>query len=269
MEVGARRGRPRAAVLPFPHPPNLSRLGPRELLPSGRALLIGFALIAATVLAYFGARETSMFALTTVDVRGAPPLVAAHVRQALRPLHGKSLLALSPGDVTQRLERLPDVASVSYDRDFPHTLRLRISPAHTIAVVRQGAAAWLVASDERVIRTAPRTAAPRLPRVWVPREAELTPGQELSGDGVSAAIQAIADARRAGFADRVFTVRSSSDELTFVLANHFELRFGDASDLAAKVTVARRIVPLAADFGYVDISVPDRPVAGGRPQLSG
>ena len=92
-------------------------------------LLIGFALIAATVLAYFGARETSMFALTTVDVRGAPPLVAAHVRQALRPLHGKSLLALSPGDVTQRLERLPDVASVSYDRDFPHTLRLRISPA--------------------------------------------------------------------------------------------------------------------------------------------
>src|SRR5436305_1252149 len=138
MEVGARRGRPRAAVLPFPHPSSLCRLGPRELLP----------------------------------------------------------------------------------------------------------------------------------RVWVPREAELTPGQQLNGDDVSAAIQAIADARRAGFADRVFTVRSSSDELTFVLANHFELRFGDASDLAAKVMVARRIVPLAADFGYVDISVPDRPVAGGRPQLS-
>ena len=34
--------------------------------------------------------------------------------------------------------------------------------------------------------------------------------------------------------------------------------------IGAKVTVARRIVPLAADFGYIDISVPDRPVAGGR-----
>jgi cell division protein FtsQ len=268
MEVGARRGRSRAAVLPFPHPPSLSRFRAADLLPSGRALLIGFALIAATVLAYFGARATSMFALTTVDVRGAPPLVSAHVRQALRPLRGKSLLALSADDVTQRLERLPDVASVSYDRDFPHTLRLRISPAHTIAVVRQGGSAWLVASDERVIRTAARTAAPRLPRVWVPREADLTPGQKLSGDDVSTAVRAIADARRAGFADHVFTVRASSDELTFVLANHFELRFGDASDLAAKVAVARRIVPRAVDYGYVDVSVPDRSVAGGKSQLS-
>jgi cell division septal protein FtsQ len=255
--------------LPFPHAPRLPRLRPAELLPSGRALLIGFALAAAAVLAYFGARESSMFALTTVDVQGAPPRVAAHVRTALQPLHGKSLLALSSSDVTERLQRLSDVASVSYDRDFPHTLKLHISPAHTIAVVRQGASAWLVSSDGRVIRTATRSEAPGLPRVWVPAAADLTPGQKLAGDDVSTAVQAIADARRYGFGEHVMVVRASPRELTFVLANRFELRFGDASDLAAKVAVADRIVPLASAFGYVDVSVPDRPVSGGTSQVSG
>jgi cell division protein FtsQ len=256
-------------VLPFPHAPSLPRIRGRDLLPSGRALLVGFALLAATVLAYFVARETSMFAVRTIEVEGAPPRVAAHVRAALRPLDGTSLLALRSGDVTQRLDRLPDVASVSYDRDFPHTLRLHVAPAHTIAVLRRGASAWLASSDGHVIREAGRTAAPLLPRIWLASDADPSPGRALDDADGQRAISALADARRAGFAERVLAVRANDHELTFVLENHFELRLGDASDLAAKAVVARKILPLATDFGYVDVSAPERPVAGGKPQVSG
>ena len=269
MEAGARRGRARAAVLPFPHAPSLPRIGGRDLLPSGRALLVGFAILGATIGAYFVARETSMFAVRTIEIDGAPPRVAAHVRAALKTLDGKSLLALSASDVTQRLNRLPDVASVSYDRNFPHTLRLHVVPAHTIAMLRRGASAWLISSDGRVIRTAGRTAAPLLPRIWLPSNAEINAGEPLQDGDASNAVSALADARRAGFSERVLGVRASGHELTFVLQNRLELRFGDSSDLVAKVAVARKVVPLSGDFGYLDVSVPERPVAGGKPQVSG
>ena len=71
--------RARAAVLPFPGTTRLRGFSLKPSLPSGRALLLGFALLGAGALAYLGARETSIFALRTVQIDGAPPRVAAHV----------------------------------------------------------------------------------------------------------------------------------------------------------------------------------------------
>ena len=82
------------------------------------------------------------------------------------------------------------------------------------------------------------------------------------------AVTALGVARRLGFAERVRTVRAQ-DELTFVLESGLELRFGDASDFRTKLAVARAILPRAGDVGYLDVSAPDRPVAGGNPQVSG
>src|SRR3954466_59937 len=122
MAAVTKPARARGAVLPLPPMRRLGGLTPRSFLPSGRALLLGFALLAAGALAYFGARQSSLFALRSIEVSGAPPRVAAHVRAALRPLDGKSLLVLDRADVERRLAKLSDVAGVSLDRDFPHTL---------------------------------------------------------------------------------------------------------------------------------------------------
>jgi hypothetical protein len=239
-------------------------------LPSGRALLLGFALLGAAALAYLGARETSVFALRSVVVTGAPPQVAAHVRAALRPLEGRSLLAVNQGAVEHRLASLSDVAAVSINRDFPHTLRLVVTPAHSIAVLRQGPSAWIVSSDGRVIREAGRGAAPRLPRVWVPRAASVDVGSALADTNAARAVQALAIARNLHFGLRLSGVRSSDTELTFVLAAGPELRLGDLTDLPLKVAVARRILPLVeTTTGYLDVSVPARPIAGEDPQVQG
>jgi cell division protein FtsQ len=256
----------RENVLPFPHAPSFGRIRLRALLPSGRALLVGFGLLAGGALAYFGARETSLFAVRSIEIAGAPPRVAAHVRAALRPLEGKSLLALHASDVGRRLEGLSDVAGVTYDRDFPHTLRLVVTPAHSIAVVRRGPAAWIVSSDGRVVREAGLFAAPRLPRVWVPRVTDVDVGSTIADADAARAIQAVASARAAGFGAKIAAIRSNDHELTFVLVSGPELRFGDASALRTKLAVARQLLPLAADSGYVDVSVPERPVSGHNPQ---
>ena len=75
--------RARAAVVPFPS--GADRAAFVRLLPSGRSLLIGFALVAAAAGLYTLARVTPMFAVQRIEVEGAPPAVAAHVaRPSLR-----------------------------------------------------------------------------------------------------------------------------------------------------------------------------------------
>jgi hypothetical protein len=51
-----------------------------------------------------------------------------------------------------------------------------------------------------------------------------------------------------------------------VLRDRFEVRLGDAANLAVKVEVARRVLAELRASGstatYVDVAVPERPVAG-------
>ncbi len=162
--------RARAAVLPFPGPASfaVSRSSPGSAVRPRASARVRPP--RAGALAYLGARETSIFALRTVQIDGAPPRVAAHVEQALAPLQGRSLLALNQGEVEQRLARLSDVAAV--------LVRPRL-PAHAACVrdtgsfdrrpparhARPGSSRATGASSERPVCLPHR----RLPRVWIPR----------------------------------------------------------------------------------------------------
>jgi cell division septal protein FtsQ len=270
MAAVSRSRRARAAVLPFPDAGRLRGLTLARALPSGRALLIGFALLGVGVLAYLGARETSLFALRTIRITGAPPRVVAHVERALSPLRGRSLLALNQGEIERRVAGLSDVARVSFDRDFPHTLRVFVTPAHSIAVLRRGTSAWIVSNDGRVVRSTGLFAAPKLPRIWVPRGASVDVGMPLADANAARAVGALAIARGAGFARRIASVRATDRELTFILAGGPEIRCGDATDLRLKLAVASRMLPLVqSSSSYVDVTVPVRPIAGGNLKVAG
>ena len=258
------RARVDAAVVPFPRRRTSkgSRLALSRLAPSGRSLLLGFALLAATAGAYAAARETSVFAVRSVDVRGARPAVAAQVEQELAPALGQSLLAVDLERLRRRAEALPTVLAVSFDRAFPHTLRIVVTPERPVAVARQGAGSWLVSARGRVMGKLERGARRGLPRLWLKRDVKIEVGALLSGDTASA-VRAVAPLARKPLPGRVSLVRVTPDELTLVQRSGLEVRLGDASDLALKLAVARRILPaLAGVGGYLDVSVPERPVAG-------
>ena len=62
---------------------------------------------------------------------------------------------------------------------------------------------------------------------------------------------------------RVASVRYLDDELTLVLRSGVQVRLGDHSDRALKLELARRLLPrLVEGELYLDVSVPERPVAG-------
>jgi cell division protein FtsQ len=244
-----------------------------RVLPSGRALLVGGALVLVAAGLYALARETSMFAVRAFEVEGAPPPVAAQVEQELRSFAGTSLLALNGAEVVSRLERLPAIVSASYDRDFPHTLRVRIVPERGVAVLRSGNASWLVSARGRVIAAVDPARYPSVPRIWLPRGFEVEPGSFLSDDA-GAAARALRAFGEAGFARRVSWGRICDGQLTVGLRSGLEVRLGEPVDLLLKIAVVRSILPtlvLPANGGpgYLDVSVPERPVAGSNPQPAG
>lgn len=253
------------AVVPFPQrrrlgAPDLARVA--RLMPTGRAFLIAGAAIGVAGLLYLLARQTSIFAVRSIEVTGVRGAAAAHVRAALRPLEGKSLLALHGSDVQDRLAAVPEVRSATYDRAFPNTLRVVVVPERPVAVLRQGAAAWLVSARGRVLSTLPHGAQRGLPRIWLPRNVDVAVGITVAPDEGGRAAAALAVARRVGFRGRVRDVSFVGGSLVFTLRSGLDLRLGDQQDLALKLAVAARILPLVAGATYLDVSLPARPVAG-------
>lgn len=243
-----------------------------RLVPSGRSLAAGFALIAVAAGGYAAARTTSAFAVTAVEVRGAPPTLASRVRAALRPLLGTSLLDVRGREVEERVEAIPAVAAATYDRAFPHALVVSVVPERPVAVLRRGPQSWLISARGRILEPLVRGARPRLARLWVSQAVDVTVGERLNDAGARRALRVLVPLQRDGFPALVRTVRTDG-ELTVALAPGLDLKLGDESDLALKLAVARRVVPLllaGADRvpSYLDVSVPERPVAPADSQVS-
>jgi len=232
-----------------------------RLLPTGRSLVIGFALVLGAAGMYALARMTPMFALQRIEVQGASPALAARVRAALEPLHGKSLLALDGAQVEQRLNSLTSVASGSYDRAFPHTLRVVVRPERPVAIARHGADAWVVAASARVLAASARHARRDLPRIWLTSDPPRV-GAGLTDRFGLRAVRALSLAGEARLPSRIRTVQAHDHELTFLLASGLELRLGDLHAIRLKLAVAARILPGLRGYRYLDVSVPVRPVAG-------
>jgi cell division septal protein FtsQ len=138
------------------------------------------------------------------------------------------------------------------------------------AVLRRGGESWLLSERGRVLRSLPRAAHPRLPRVWSVDGAPPTSGDVLVQRGVAAPmriVRAIPD----GFPVRIRSVALDRGLGLLVLDGGLELRLGEPADLGAKLAVAARLlpdIPRPAEGGpdYLDVSLPERPVSGLNPQ---
>ena len=263
VDRGSRpRARAESVVVPFPPRDPGERLDLVRLVPTGRSLLLAFGMLGAALVVWLGARETGVFGVRTLDVRGATPGVSLQVRKALRPAAGTSLLKLDVAAAERAVEALPMVESARFDRAFPHTLRIVVTPERAVAIVRQGARSYLVSERGRVMATVPRTARPKLARIWVKRDVQLTPGAIAGGD-LATAVGAVAPLVHSRFPGRVTSVATTGGELTLRLRSGVHVRLGDPVDVPLKLAVAARVIPLLdAGTPYLDVAVPERPVAG-------
>ena len=219
--------------------------------------------------AYMVARETSVFAVRTIDIQGGSPRVKAEVRRALAPELGRSLLRVSASEVKREVASIPDVVSVHVSRSFPRTLHVTVRAERAVLLLRQGASSWIVSSFGRVMRKIRNPRRSSLPRLWLSSKSiDVTVGETLPADDGKLAAAALAPVAPGLFRGGIRSVDSSASGLTLVLASGPQIRLGDIGNLRLKLTIARHILGIAAANdsttppAYVDVSVPERPVLG-------
>jgi len=263
--TAARKATSRAAVLALPGRPTARQIPLARMLPSGRALLIGFAAVAAVLGAYLAARGTSMFAVERIEVAGARPSVVQRVNAALQPLDGTSLLSLDSAAIDRRLSALRDVNLVSYDRAFPHTAKIVISAERPVAVLRKGTQAWVVTERGRVLDKLDDPTTSKLPRVWVAGTSVPSTGDLLTADEArlpALVLGGVLSANRALF-EQLREARDTEDGVLLVLRSGTEIRLGAADELGLQLAIAQRVFEAdGPDAAYVDVSVPERAVVG-------
>jgi len=257
------RARAAAAAVPRIGTGRLSRF-----LPSLRSVAVGVALAVIALGGYAVMRASSAFAIRHIVVTGASPKVAAEVRNALAPFRDRSLLGLDGAELARRVDALPTVVSVGYDRAFPHTLRLTVVAEKPVAVLHRGTETWLLSARGRVITKIPTGTRPGLARIWIPRKAQVEVGETLASDPALVSARAVALATHFPF--HIATASLAHGELAFHLRSGLQLFLGEPNDIRLKLAIVRRALnQLPAGTTYLDVSLPGRPVAGSvNPQVS-
>jgi hypothetical protein len=111
-----------------------------------------------------------------------------------------------------------------------------------------------------------------MPRLWVTKAIDVQVGRALPRQ-LAAAATALAPLQGATLPGGVSAVRVGKDTLTLALGGGLEVRLGDPGDLRLKLAIARRILgqtdAAVGGTGYLDVSVPLRPVLSTVPQVAG
>jgi len=208
----------------------------------------------------FWLRDSSLVGVERVSVNGVHGQNAVGIRSALRAAgRDQTTLHVDVGDLRSAVDGYPEVKDLRVSTDFPHGLRIEVVQHEAVAALTAGRARLAVAADGTLLRRQ-RTGG-RLPVV---RMAALPQGGRLEGARAlrDVALLAAAPAR---LRPRVLRVTGGRGGLNVVLRRGPRLIFGPPVRVAAKWAAATRVLADAGSAGarYLDVRIPERPVAGG------
>jgi cell division protein FtsQ len=224
-----------------------------------RALLGTAVLLAVLTPFALWLRTSSLVSVERVTVSGIAGNQAAAIRAALASAaRDMTVLDVRHDVLLAAVRSYPVVRSVRTRTDFPHGLAIVVNVREPVAAVQAGGRRTAVAADGTLLRG---SATDRLATVGVPA----TPGRGRVGDAQTlGAIGVLASAPRALRA-RVARVYHGPRGLAATMQNGPKLYFGGPRRAAAKWAAAAQVLADSTSRGarYVDLRVPERPVAGG------
>lgn len=225
-----------------------------------RLVLAGVVLLAVLAVLALWLRDSSLVRVEHVAVRGIDGAQAGEIRRALEAA-GRDMTTLNVRDDALRsaVAAYPIVRSLRTETDFPHGLRVIVNAYEPVAALRAaGGGLTAVAGDGRLLRG---TATGGLPLVGVPA----TPGGDRLHAGEPQTAVALLAAAPRPLRARVARVYRGPRGLAATLVNGPKLYFGGAERFAAKWEAAAQVLAHDSSRGatYLDLRVPERPVAGG------
>ncbi len=221
-----------------------------------RLLLLAVGVVTVAGLAA-GATYSPLLSVHRVDVRGAGPLRPSVVT-ATHIAVGAPLLFVDARAAAADVRRLPAVASARVERHFPTTVTVTVSLRVPVAWAPDGRGAAVLIDGHGVVIARTATAP-----LGVPALVGLTKIPAPGGRVAPAAPAAVAAALARTLPGRAVDVTLGSLGLVVGVTGGPQLRFGDPTGLATKARAAAVLLgALARPATYVDVSVPDAPVAG-------
>ncbi|MDX6721204.1 MAG: cell division protein FtsQ [Solirubrobacteraceae bacterium] len=228
---------------------------------SGRrrlVLAIG-ALLALMLIGGLWLRTSSFVRVNAVTVTGVQGSQAKEIRDALSvAARDMTTLHVDEDALRRAVSTYPVVRDVHATAGFPHRLRIAVDAYDPVVALRVGGSQTAVAADGTLLRGSPTSALAVL-------GVKTMPGGERVGDaGAQRAIRLLA-AAPAPLRGRVAVVFRSKRGLAATVRNGPKLYFGSCERLRAKWSAAAQVLADTSAQGasYVDVRIPERPVAGG------
>ncbi|MGI8680195.1 MAG: cell division protein FtsQ/DivIB [Jatrophihabitans sp.] len=224
----------------------------RPIAPAHRRRSIVLIVAGAVVLAVFVTwlvAFSAAFGVRNLDVQGNRTLSRAEIVHAAAVGHGTPLVRLDTAAITERIERLPDIASAQVSTSFPSTVVITVTERTPVAYLVGSGGPRLVDGTGRQYAAAGSTPA-GLPRLVVP-----------TGAAARNTLHAVADVAGALPADLRRHVKSiealDPNSVTVVLTSNVIVRWGgdDRNEQKAVVVQALR----NRSVSQIDVTDPDQP----------
>ena len=111
------------------------------------ASLFALALVAVVVL--FSLRDSSVFSIDSVEVQPTGHVTQEDLQNLVKVPAGSTLLNVDTASIEAALKKDPWIASVEFERAFPHTLKIVVHEQRVdaLVVMSSGSIAWYLGSD--------------------------------------------------------------------------------------------------------------------------
>lgn len=257
----------RAAALSLRAVPRLALRLPRRMR---LFTAVALAVAAATSFLYFGwFRDSSLVQVRDVSIVGLTGPDSARVRERLEDAGlDMTTLHVRVDDLRRAVASEPSIHSLTATPDFPHGLRIDVTENRPVATISIPGSGRVPIAGNGTLMPGDRNASS------VP-ELRIQGAKRVSRDGAVAARLAddrtaplvrIAAAAPPALLQRAATIeRRGGEGIVVVLRDGPRLMFGDAARVADKWRAAAGVLASRGSQGaaYVDLRLPDRPVAGG------
>jgi len=230
-----------------------------------RRRVVAAAIAAAGIAAlyHFWVRDSSLVAVNEVEVTGLTTEEGPRIRSMLESIaDDMTTLHVRTEELEEAAGTFPVIGSIHVEADFPHGLRIEVTERAAAALVSVDGVPTPVAADGTVLRgLRPPGGLPLLRMEKPAADGRVT-------DPETRRALLVAGGAPTGFAQRIERVGEGAEQgIVVALEDGPEIIFGDAALVAEKGTASVRVLaaPDAAGATYLDVRLPDRPVAGGLP----
>lgn len=205
-------------------------------------------------------RGSALVSVNRITVTGLSGPSSGQIHAALvSAAHDMTTLSVKMSALRIAVAPFPVVKSLSVSTQFPHGMRIRVTEQVAIGAVTVDGRRIAVAPDGTLLPSVSASGLASIP-VSVP------PGGTRLSDGATRGAVAVLAAAPAWLRARVAQVSSTSaNGLVAALRAGPKIYFGSASQLRAKWAAAAAVLaaPSSAGAAYIDVTVPERPAAGG------